>query len=69
MLDYDLIVVLLCCFNQNQSVFGMVLEELVIWVKCYEGGEIYDVVMNYLQILECNVDFVVEVIVVLMVDC
>ncbi|MDF5872924.1 hypothetical protein P4112_13800 [Pseudomonas aeruginosa] len=66
MLDHDLTVALLCRLNQNQSALGMALEELAIWAKRHEGGETYDVVMNHLQTLERNADFVAEAIVVLM---
>lgn len=41
---------------------------LAIWAKRHEGGETYDVVMNHLQTLERNADFVAEAIVVLMAD-
>ncbi len=69
MLDHDLTVALLLCrLNQNQSALGMALEELAIWAKRHEGGETYDVVMNHLQTLERNADFVAEAIVVLMAD-
>ncbi|MCS7863349.1 hypothetical protein N0020_20500 [Pseudomonas aeruginosa] len=68
MLDHDLTVALLCRLNQNQSALGMALEELAIWAKRHEGGETYDVVMNHLQTLERNADFVAEAIVVVMAD-